>query len=310
MGYWPINNNIDILSNDKPAGIKAYSQGKQVTFGVGDTVTLLSYSGGPGYVSDIWQAIGGSADTAAKGYSTFTLTVDGVVVYSGRIDLFFAAFCTTETWTGPAAFDNPFFQNRGGMGSFVPIPFSTSISITVTNVGTAGQIWWQIGYHVGVPNIWPYTRKLKIATNIYQTIVKDAAATLVDVSGVPRGRLLGAYLFVDSWHGGPATSPATAPLEGAVKIYLDGTLVYVSSGTEDYFKAAGYFAYINAGMNVSPYITLQCKETYHWGAMRFHIPDIFRFNSALKVTWNCGNSAIVNFTNNPTLTWMVWYYTE
>lgn len=294
----------DILRENKPGGVPVYTMEKQVSVTGGVAHTILNYSGGPGYLCDMWFALSIGSDNA----TAIEITVDGDVIYSGVLSHLFANLYNSNSWAN--YFDNAFIQNRGGNGWTIPIPFSSSILITVTPSSSC-SLWYTASYRTGVPNGWPRTRKLKIAAGTTAGLTQDQVATLVDESGLDRGRLLGCYLMVDCFHGGSGSaSPATSPLEGAVKIYRDGTLAYVSSGTEDYAKMAGFFAAVSNGANASQYITLTAKNSDHFAFVRFHIPDPIEFENALKVTWNAGNSLISSFSGSVTLSWVVWYYTE
>ena len=291
----------DITTLSKPNGINGYSTGKQTAFISGSPYTILNINGHSGYVSDIWMAL----DTSGDDGSILTIIIDGVTVYNNRYDQFFASLYFRGTW-GPSFFDNLYLQNRGGQGSFIPIPFSSSIQISYTPVSNCNA-WWCISYHTEVPNTWPYSKNFRTAVNNGVALTVNQTASLIDISSQPRGKLLGIYLFIDSYAQG--ASPTTAPLEGRLRIYTDGAQSYESSGTEDYFRMAGYFGFVSGSANASPYISLSCKNIDRWGGVRFHIPDEYKFNNALKITWTAGESS-VSFTGHVVLSWVVYYYTE
>jgi Protein of unknown function (DUF2961) len=212
---------------------------------------------------------------------------------------------------------------NGGSGfySYIPIPFATGIKIDIVNGSSAHsmQLYASAAYMTGVPNTWTNTRKLKVATGTVAACSVDSVQTLVNVTSQPPGRLAGVYLSVDSAPG--SANPLTAPLEGNVKIYLDGAVspTFESSGTEDYFNSSNYFAQVPTSNSTSPnsynvvqspYAGVTFLSASTWEAYRFHIPDPYVFANALKVTWNCGDSTEVNFTGTARLAYAVWYYTE
>lgn len=292
----------DILSPQVVTGTIVSAKGKQVSVTASTPFTMLNYTGGPGYVSDQWYALGfgtnGDDGTALK------ITVDGTIIFNDRYDMYMAsANYTGSTCTHIS--QNHFTTNLGGQGNLIPIPFTTSIKIELVPVNS-GSIWYDIIYHTGISNNWPRSQHLHVAVGTISGLSINSTATLVDVSGLTQGRFLGSYLYFD----GQSASPGTAILEGAIKIYLDGAIAYFSSGTEDYYKMSGYFVAVSAGQNAGEYITLGCDGNSQWGASRFHIPDPFKFQNAFKMTWNAGDSLAINFTGTAKISYLIWYYTE
>lgn len=292
---------LDILSDAKPPGVPRYSTGKQYALTNGVPYTVLNVSGQAGYVSEIWMALdsGGTNET-------IKLVVDGVTVFEGSYAMFFA--CRDFRLSRAGRYGNALMADMGGQTWRIPIPFSNSISITVTAASAGLHLWYQISYKQGVPNNWPRTRKLRMVSGEQQSNTIDQVRTLIDVTGIGRGRLLGLYLCIDSATG--SASPVTSPLEGRIKIYLDTIKGFESSGTEDYFHAAGFFSFITPGQSVGPYVSLQAEDTNHWHVMRFHVPDPIVFEDELKITVNAGESAITSFTGTVNYSWVIWYYTE
>src|SRR5581483_12288170 len=127
----------------------------------------------------------------------------------------------------------------GGQGNFIPIPFSSSISITVTNgSGSNLQIWYEVGYVTGVPNLWTRTRNLHVVSNSPTSfgLTQDQTINFVNATGLNRGRFLGLCLMLDDF---AVTGGSPSFLEGPIEIYADGNLVYKTSGTEDYVMMSG-----------------------------------------------------------------------
>jgi len=117
------------------------------------------------------------------------------------------------------------------------------------------------------------------------------------------------YLNYDGYPGN--VNPRMAPLEGNLKIYLDGSgsPTIETPGTEDYFQMSNYFQGYTAPY-VGGCIVLNFKATNGIAASRLHIDDPIVFENALKITWNNGDSSQVNFTGTSTIAYCIWYYTE
>ena len=310
----------DLLADNRAGlgGTFASASAKAHSVAASGSLTLLNYSGGPGYVAEIWMAIAtGDATTFADGNITITVDGEGTPAINVRLPLFFCAEYLANGGAAANHYGRYIQLNQGGGGVSVcfrfPIPFVSSIEIVVTNgsTGSAADFWYEVNYVTGVPNNWPYTQKLWCASGTLNDQTVDTAETLVDVSGTNPGRLLGAYLSIDSTPDG--ASPSTGPLEGAVQIYVDGggSPVYQSSGTEDYFNSSFYFAGVPSGAG-GQYVGYPFVGTGNntWNCYRFHVPDMVLFANALKYVWNCGNSSYVNFTGGVRLAYCVFYYTE
>lgn len=312
--FWGGGQEKNLLSESKPIGVLRSAKGEYITLPAGGTLTVLDYTGDPGYVSAVWLGIENTT-TQARNESIFKVTVDGEPSpgINIRLPLFFAA----EYQYNQQSFTSRFIgasnnnSNNVGFQSYIPIPFSSSVKIDVTNGSgtTAGKLWYTISYHTGVPNRWPRTKKLKVASETLTGLVMDQVVPLVDVSTQPKGRLLGVFMSYDGYPGG--VNPRTAPQEGNVKIYLDGAASpnFESSSFEDYFQMSNYFQGYTSPA-VSAYIGVTLKSADSWNAHRFHILDPIVFKNALKITWNCGDSTRKTFTGTARLAYTVWYYTE
>lgn len=298
---------VDVLSLDKPIGVTRAIQGKQVSVTNGSAYTFVNITNASGYLSDLWMALNTTGDDGSR----IAIIADGVTEYSNRYDQFFGQMFFRQTFA-PFFFDNAYLQNRGGQGSYIPIPFTNSLRMQYVPNGN-DSMWFQASFHTNVADTFPNTRHFHttVGNGVFFTV--NQVATLLSITNNPPGRLLGIYFFIDSFHGGgsPASaSPATAPLEGRVHIITDGVEAFTSSGTEDYARMAGYFASVTNGYSASPYVSLSAKNVDHWGFMRFHIPDPITFTNALTVQWDAGYSAFVNYTGSVALNWVVYYYTE
>jgi hypothetical protein len=307
----------DLFSESRAlaGGSPANSSQKALSVGAGATATLLNYSGSSGYLSVLWFGITGSE--AAMTASTITITVDGEAspTINVRIPLYFAAeYCWNENNFGSRFLGCE--QNGGsniGYYSLIPVPFNSSIEVQLTNgdSGSGLTLWYEATYTTNVPNVWPRARKLYMATGTVTGLTVNETETLVDVSGLNPGRLFGIYLSIDSSPG--SASPATAPLEGRVKIYFDGASSpnYQSSGTEDYFHFSNYFENTPSGFSTDytgcPFIS---GSAVTWNCYRFHVLDAMTFQNALKVTWDAGYSTVVNYTGSVRLAYTVWYYSQ
>jgi hypothetical protein len=321
----------DILSEAKSGGTLNSAKVEGVSVAASATTTLLNITpGSAGYISHMFIAFTNS-DAAARTSSTLKITVDGEAAggtFNSRIPLYFGAeYCYntvnySSRWNGCQQNNS----NNIGFYSYIPIPFATSVLIELVNgsATTASTVWANFTYQTGVANTWPNTRKLRTASGTLTNQTVNTVVSLVDVSGINRGRLAGTYMSIDSF---PNTAnPPTAPLEGNVKIYIDGagSPNLESSGTEDFFNWSNYFEGSNtlygplsANNNYSydqGYTGVQFSTVpgtvQTWNVYRYHIMDQVLFTNALKVTWNCGDSTQVNFTGGVRVAWMIWYYTE
>jgi hypothetical protein len=302
----------DILSYEKSAGtVGPPAAAKNIVQAANATTPLFVHSGS-GYISYLWIGITNN-DAAGRLNSLLTVIVDNETppsINAVPISLFGGAeYIDTQpafasTWLTASGT----LQNCGYMIRF-PIPFSSSITITLTNGSSTSQslLFWTIQVHGGIPNSWPYTRRLRCSTGRQTGIAGYATTDLVNVSAQPPGRYIGAMISIDSYPGG--VNPAPAPLEGLFKIYLDGSLAYSSSGTEDWIGMSNYFQCFTAPVTTEEF-GLTCKTQFTWNIYRLHINAPVYFQNALRVTWDNGESSAVPFSGTTRLAWCVWYYTQ
>jgi Protein of unknown function (DUF2961) len=304
----------DILQESAKIGSGIINQQKKeaTSLATSSSLTLFTYSSGPGFISDLYMSVTQSSVSDLNAL-TLTITTDGNTVFNDRASLFFAA----EYQSNQSAFLSRYVgasnnnSNNVGYYSYIPIPFSSSITIVLNNTSgsNACTVSSTITAQTNVLNNWPYTRKLWCSSGTLTNQAVNTVETLVNATSLQQGRLLGVFLSMDAT---PNTaSPATAPLEGNVKIYLDSAVTpnIETPGTPDYFHMSNYFQGFTAPY-VSDYVGLTIKTANIFNAYRFHIQDPIHFNNALKITWNCGDSSQVNFTGGERLAYCVWYYTE
>lgn len=328
----------DILSPNKPTGTLASQKNEYATVAAGATINLLNYTGGDGYVDRLFIALAGTAGSAVGLNMTINIYYNGEGTPTVSVPIynfFLSVYCVSGS-TPPAYFANRFIgfnspnSTDSSYYSFIPIPFAGSIKIDlVNNESGSFQVFSMAEYQAGVANTtWTNTRKLRVATYNASGLAMNSVSTLVNYSG-SAGRLLGLWMLDDEVPG--SISPKGAPLEGNVKLYLDGAATpnVESSGTEDWFGMGFYFGAHGAsnpagGGGIASQIGQgwtgngEIGVTYIGAgaggfttnsAYRFHVDDKRNFASGLKITWNCGDSTEVSFTGTDTVWFTVFYYT-
>lgn len=293
---------LDIYN--RPAGLRRQNTsynygGRFVSIANNATQEFASYSGGPGYISDIWMCLNNQDDS-----SILTITTDGQTAYQGVVSQFFCAkYASSQAafWTdligatnGKGGSNNVSFMSR------IPIPFSNSFSITLQNkTGSAMSIPWDIGYQIGVANEWTRSTKFRAISQDYDAVNPYDFVDLVNVSGINPGRLLGISIMVDSFPGN--ANPPNGPWEGGIEIYLDGSANYIlkTTGMEDtFFRAQNYWEGLPStpsntnSNNFTPYprtfegLTINTSNTK--AGYRFFIPDPITFETGVRVRYQNG----------------------
>lgn len=309
--------NFDILSPEKTAwgGTPNYAVGKQIAIAPGTTITLLNITGS-GYVSHMWMAMNNTS-TEAGNYQILKITVDGNVTYNDLYGNFFGDPFWNDSSLGH--FATELTTDAAGQGSYIPIPYSTSLEIQLTSNEPSSTInfWYNISYISGVsPSIFNLSGKLNVNAVTYNeggsalVLTQDQVGTLMNATGLAPGRLLGISLLFDGYNASGSAS-SSAFLEGPLIIYCDGNIVLQTSGSEDYFGMAGYFGGVAAGFSTTQTaLTNKRSSPILYAAVRFHLLDPITFQNALKVTWQAGLASTGNtFTGSVTLYWTIWYYT-
>lgn len=316
--FWtPIGNNSDILSPSKPAGIIGTEVHKNLTITNGSTTDILATKNGTGYISELFLA--------SSGYNTeVIITVDGEGTPS--IDTVLPYLLGEPYVDTQPGFNGTYLSgsNNGAGnpgGTFrIPIPFASSVRVQVKNSTPSGSIVISsyVVYHTGISDTWAYTQRLKVAPTAGASVSGNTEITLLNVTPNKSGRLLGIGWLYDGTVG--SVSPATAPLEGAFKIYIDGasSANITTSGTEDFFGMGWYFQHFTTfGSGSTATIApgngdniLTANTGSIFGGQRFFTRDPITFTSGLKISWTCGNTSAVSFSGTCAYGSTIYYYQE
>jgi len=188
-------------------------------------------------------------------------------------------FCTGLAMRTP--FQNALFADPRGtsFNCFIPMPFRTGARMVVTNESKVNELMF---YDVDM------TREAKQPADAayfhafwrreHMSRLGEAYEILPRVTG--RGRFLGDNIGIigDPVYGG------TEPVEGEVKVYLDGDQKLpslVGTGTEDY-AGAGWglstFSDLYQGCTVADSVHKR------WALYRLHVPDPIYFDRDCRVT--------------------------
>jgi hypothetical protein len=315
----------DILTQ-KPFGTKQSYKNEYASLASGQTADILPTVTGSGYVDHIY--VGADSSFEVKIY------IDGETNPSSDItnllDLCGDHYVDTQpSFAGRWIIGgNAGVEGVGSCGLILPVPFKTSIHITVTNHGNSTAYPWfsSVTYNLGVTDDFPYTQKLYIVSGSASGMAPNSIVDLVNVTPNQRGRLAGISWIYDGYPGN--ASPTTAPLEGNFRIFLDGAATpnYESSGSEDFFDMEFYFhgfgsvnvdsgysfntGFNQSGGNIGMIVKTNQNPPFTFGAYRFFIDDPIVFQNALKIDWACGNTSEATFTGKCTVFWTVYYYTE
>lgn len=326
-------NPVSVFSPDKVPGTMAYfASNKKATLAAGASLDILPAYSGQGYVNEIF--IGGCGY-----YSTLqiTVTVDGeatpsinampVTTLLGTPPSYYNIANYAGEWVTQSNYYSNSTTGDCGNGVFrLPIPFSSSVHISLKNNGAGSMsIWYIVKYNTGVTDNFPYTQHLYAASFSASGIAAYATTNLINVTTPKKGRLAGISWVYDGYPG--SLTPYKAALEGPFCIFIDGsgTATYCSSGSEDFFGEGDYFKNFdsfgeasappatNTMTPASNSIIYMLENANTWGAQRFFIKDPVAFNTGLKITWSCGfnQAGVPAITSGTCYTGgVVWYYTE
>lgn len=286
--------------------------------GSGGVATLINYQGGqPGFVSEIFLAVnGGDSNLEA---ATIQVYIDGSG--SPTINCLLTAFMAKvhaydQAHGIPLQYYSRYLNSPASTAFYVriPMPFTTGIEITITNVdATNYTIWSNIYCSLGVPNLWKGTRKLQVAVASLQTFTPYQVVSLLSLTNSTPGRLFGISMSID---GNGSTSPGFAWAEGPISMFIDGasTPQINSSGTEDYFGSVGYWGNLYGTTLTSDFVGALLSGTsgggHVYGAYRLHILDPITWQNAITISWTAGIASVVSFTGNGVYFSTVWYYTQ
>ena len=313
---WQPQERCSLLSEAKgDYGIPYCASQKNVSVsGSGGVNTLINYSGGsPGYVSGIDLLINGTIDVQLES-AVIKIYIDG----SGTASV----SCPLVNFAGKVlAFDMPAtFYSRYTSGAAksaiilkIPIPFSTGIKITLTNAGTQTYgIYSNIDYVLGIPNHWKGTRVFHCDTAYQQNMTAYSVYNIINYTGGAPGRLLGVSMCFD---GNGSASPAFAWAEGPISYTVDGagSPNMATSGVEDYFGSAGYWANLNGTVLASDnygVLDISTAGGYAANVYRFHILDPVCWTSTFLMTFTAGILAVVPWSGTGLYYSTAWYYTQ
>jgi len=303
---------VDVLSDSKLAGTYASTKNEYYSLAAGATRDLVNYQSGDGYVSQLFITLYSASDAASLQSSVVKVYYggSGTPSITATLAQFFGVYGMAQTGT---SFSSRYFSavfadsTKATYETMLPIPFSGGIQITLTNSsgGTAQTLWSEVSYQTGVPDTWPNTRKLLLATTPYAGCTLNNTLTLANVAS-GKGRVFGLAWYMN----GTANFQ-----EGNFTYYVNGsgTPSLVSSGTEDYFQTGFNWTAVTTpwslGGLIGVYTSVGAFPTGNIGAYRYHIRDQFDFTNGFNITWQCGDST-QGSTGSASAATTVWYYTE
>lgn len=304
---------FDVLSENKTPGTLNSSNAAYQNVPAAGTVTLLDYTGGDGYVSLLWMALGGSA-LAPDAILNIYYDGESIPSISMPAQYFYGFFGvpsgSQSAQTRYTAFLTSSIATDVGYVSTIPMPFSGGIKITLTNVdpSNALTIFYNVEYHTGVSNTWTNTQRLMAVPFYYQAGALNEMLTLANASAAGAGRVLGL-----SWM---MSGSAASSQEGEFSYYLNGSAEaqYNSTGTEDYFLSAYNWEGITLPLSIlkgqaGVYFSSGSFPSDNVGAWRFHLDDPMVFVNGFHLQWQCGNSTRGS-TEGANVAATVWYYRE
>jgi hypothetical protein len=216
----------DLLSDTKPAGTLVSQKLEYLTVAGGAAQTVLDYAGS-GYVSSLFLAIAfGDGNSIDAGVINIYYDGEPTPTISTTLPQFFQAVYVRGAAAPNSYFNNKFFgANFNGptntFGSFyttLPIPFAARIKIEITNGSDKSILMWSVAtLQTGLPNAWPRTRKLRVATHYVDAPPANSTQTIVNLTG--KGRLVGLWMLTDDHvH---SLTPLGAEWEGNFRFYID-----------------------------------------------------------------------------------------
>jgi hypothetical protein len=178
---------------------------------------------------------------------------------------------------------------------YIPMPFSRSARITLTNEGKQpSRHWVEINYRTYQKA--PENQLFFHAQYRQGTPPPEGPYLILDAKG--RGHLVGCVLSVKNNDGGWWG-------EGDEILYIDGKHAVQGTGSEDYFCESyglrpGCFPYFGVTLLEEPLTT----------AYRWHVPDPVTFRQSLRVLIEQGNGSPPFRSGNYYYSVAYWYQTE
>lgn len=249
----------------------------------GEEKILYEHETGPGVVTEQWFA---GADVMNQD-ARFRFYIDGEMEASLDFQLYMAhgiGFNNTfedkyVPW-GTKLFSHA--ASDGGLSNTFRIPFLKSFRVTVTH--PKGGIFWYIirgveNYPLVVGDLLlPKTTRLKVYKQTNVLLQRLESITLAKVENSA-----GAVFMVTL----ATNSSDFTYLEACMRVVIDGgDVMFLSSGTEDFFLSAYYY---NKGVFHFENSGLTSKEgAGTMSAYKFFERDPLLFTKSLELIWRCG----------------------
>lgn len=299
---------LDIMQS-RPYGTKGCQKYEYQTVHPSNSFDVLPTVSGQGYVDCIWIGLENWRNWQ------FSLTIDGEGTPSTNLVAIENFFGALKLGTTGIPFRSEWLASEFSYMSMIPIPFTTSVKITVKNIDSVdNKLWSIITYQTGVTNNWPYAQKFYCYTGSSTGVAPDTLVTLFDTTFGKKGRFVGLQLAIDA--SANSDSSHNHVLEGNFQIFLDGagSPTVESSGTEDWFLMSGYFFTETSPPSYNGDLAALLRRgdssPWIWSMWRLHVKDPIVFQNALKIKWQCGNTSEAPFTGNTDVFWTIWYYLE
>lgn len=246
-----------------------------IPLSAGETFTLMDIRGS-GIIRHIWMTM----DPTFYRHLVLRMYWDGCVhpsVATPVGDFFCCAWDEARDVTALPVNVNP----RGGLNMFLPMPFSGSARITITNEGKhdLSHLFYQIDYTLeSVPE-----DALRLHAIFNRNVRLDAGTDYLILDRPEgRGQYIGTFMAWEQktrgWWG-----------EGEIKVFIDDDTEFPTicgTGTEDYFGGAWCFGrdYSAAFMGYTKISGEEGEPGTRHTMYRFHLPDPIYFQRRLRVT--------------------------
>ncbi|HZT36616.1 MAG TPA: DUF2961 domain-containing protein [Bryobacteraceae bacterium] len=281
------------------------------TSGGSQTQTLWSLSGqGKGYIQELVIDVNNATDQSGSQNTAIKIYIDGESAPSINAP-FGALFACYFRGADRSQTSSRYFRfSRGGNDSWgtmrLPIPFASSLQITVTNGSTTANTtvsgWARYKTGMSGSDDFGNAKKLYASWIASGTMANSATYTYANASNGP-GVFLGAYVNTNFY-------PETVWLNTTFRIIADGVEISGNNQFPDWL-GQGIGARGAPSTNPDPYWTTDCNPIYYdsytgiWviGA-RYLCDDPITFQSTLVVNLSTAASGAIPFQFNL----MVFYY--